>query len=50
MNIPEMIKYSPKLAEKLDKICQILHEDGYYPKNKIYETAIAILTETASWA
>jgi len=45
MNVPEMIKYSPKLAEKVNEICRILHEDGYYPKSKIYETAIAIVTE-----
>ena len=45
MNIIEIIKYTPKLAEKLDKICRILHEDNYYPKNEIYESAVAILTE-----
>ena len=45
MNIPEIIKHSPELAYKLDNICRILTEDGFYPPEKIYESAVAILTE-----
>jgi hypothetical protein len=48
MNVPEMVKRNPKLAFALDKTCEILHGDGYYPKAKVYETAIAILTEVIS--
>jgi len=47
MNMPEMIKHVPRLAFTLDKICEVLHNDGYYPQAEIYETALAILTEVA---
>ena len=45
MNVPEMLKYLPELAYKMDAICRILAEDEFYPADKIWETAIAILTE-----
>jgi len=45
VNVPELVKYKPKMAVQLSKICELLTVDGYYPPEKIYETAVAILTE-----
>lgn len=47
VNIKKLVEYDPTIAFKINSICEILHTDGYYPKAKIYETAIAILTEVS---
>ena len=45
VNVIELAKYVPKVAFQLNCICEILTNDEYYPPEKVYETAIAFLTE-----